>query len=46
MLSFPLPTGTDLIIAVKAFGEERGEEGKEKGLSDLAEFMPQALVAL
>ena len=40
MLSLPLPTGTALIITVKAFGEERGEEGKGKELSDLAEFMP------
>lgn len=46
MLSLPLPTGTALIIAVKAFGEERGEEGKGKELNDLAEFMPLTLVAL
>lgn len=46
MLSLPLPTGTALIIAGKAFGEEREEEGKGKELSDLAEFRPRALVAL
>lgn len=46
MLNLPLPTGTALIIAIKAFGEEGGEEGKGKELSDLAEFAPWALVAL
>lgn len=46
MLSFPLPTGAALITAVKAFGEERTEEGKGKKVSDLAEFMPQAPVVL
>lgn len=46
MLSLPLPTDTVLIIAVKAFGEERGEGGKGKELSDLSKFMQQALVTL
>lgn len=45
-LSLPLPTDTVLIIAVKAFGEEREEGGKGKELSDLSKFMQQALVTL
>lgn len=45
-MSLPLPTGIALIPDVRAFGEERGEEGKEEELCDLAKVMPQALVAL